>query len=135
MAVATADEAATVVPEDEAVITPVAQPATPEPQPVVAAATVVAAAVVAPAFVPRFELATGELQAIAHAAGLEWVGSDTDKVREAQEAIAREPKPIHVPREPRPVEVLDEGPLVLVETRRDLSQVSLPFENESSTGA
>jgi len=31
--------------------------------------------------------------------------------------------------------VVDEGPLVLVETRRDLSQVSLPFENESSTGA
>jgi ribonuclease E len=31
-------------------------------------------------------------------------------------------------REPAPVVVADEGPLVLVETRKDLSQVKLPFE-------
>jgi ribonuclease E len=28
-----------------------------------------------------------------------------------------------------PAVVLDEGPLILVETRKDLSQVKLPFEN------
>jgi ribonuclease E len=56
------------------------------------------------------------------------VNSDTDKVRAVQAAMAAEPKPVHVPREPNPPVVLDEGPLVLVETRRDLSQMKLPFE-------
>jgi hypothetical protein len=39
-------------------------------------------------------------------------------------------KPVHVPRERPPVVVVDEGPLVLVETRKDLGQVTLPFEAE-----
>jgi len=43
--------------------------------------------------------------------------------------MAREPKPVHVPREPKPVAAIDEGPLVLVETRKDLSQIKLPFES------
>ena len=42
--------------------------------------------------------------------------------------IAAEPQPIRVPREPRPVVLVDDGPLVLVETRKDLSQMKLPFE-------
>ena len=50
---------------------------------------------------------------------LSWVNSDADKIREAQAAIAAEPKPVHVPRERPPVVVVDEGPLVLVETRKD----------------
>jgi ribonuclease E len=33
-----------------------------------------------------------------------------------------------VPREIRRVVLPDEGPLILVETRKDLSQVALPFE-------
>jgi ribonuclease E len=45
-----------------------------------------------------------------------------------QAAIAAEPKPVHVPREPKPAPVLDEGPLVLVETRKDLRDMALPFE-------
>jgi ribonuclease E len=57
------------------------------------------------------------------------VNSDADKIRTVQEAIANEPKPVHVPREPKPPVVLDEGPLVLVETRKDLAQITLPFEN------
>jgi ribonuclease E len=56
------------------------------------------------------------------------VNSDADKVRAAQEAMAREPQPVHVPRVITPVVLPDEGPLVLVETRKDLSQVKLPFE-------
>jgi ribonuclease E len=36
-----------------------------------------------------------------------------------------------VPREPRPARVVDDGPLVLVETRKDLSQLKLPFETAS----
>ena len=42
--------------------------------------------------------------------------------------MAAEPQPIRVPRDIRPPVVLDDGPLVLVETRKDLSQLKLPFE-------
>ena len=48
-----------------------------------------------------------------------------------QAAIAAEPKPVHVPRERPPLVVLDEGPLILVETRRDLSELKLPFEQQA----
>jgi ribonuclease E len=68
------------------------------------------------------------LQAVAEAAGLQWVNSDAEKIRAVQEAMANEPKPLHVPREPKPVVAIDEGPLVLVETRKDLTQFKLPFE-------
>ena len=71
------------------------------------------------------------MQALAEtalASGLIWVQSDADKVSAVQAAIAAEPRPIHVPRErPAPV-AIDEAPLVLVETRRDLRQVQLPFD-------
>jgi ribonuclease E len=69
-----------------------------------------------------------DLQAIAQSAGLDWVNSNAEKVAAVQAAIAAEPKPVRVPRERPPVVVLDEGPLVLVETRRDLSAMTLPFE-------
>ncbi len=44
-----------------------------------------------------------------------------------QAAIAAEPKPARVPRERAPAVVIDEGPLVLVETRKDLAEMKLPF--------
>ena len=44
--------------------------------------------------------------------------------------MAALPKPIHVPRERMPLVIVDEGPLVLVETRKDLSQYKLPFESQ-----
>ena len=77
---------------------------------------------------PVFALPMDELHAIAASSGLQWVNSDADKIRAAQEAIAAEPKPVHVPRVRPPMVALDEGPLVLVETRKDLSQFKLPFE-------
>jgi ribonuclease E len=73
-------------------------------------------------------LETDALQAVAETAGLQWVNSDVEKIRAAQAAMASEAKPAHVAREPKPVAAIDDGPLVLVETRRDLSQVKLPFE-------
>jgi ribonuclease E len=103
---------------------PATEPAVPAP---VAATTVTPAVYVAPA---RYELPSAELQALAEGAGLQWVGSDADKVRAVQAAMAAEPRPIHVPREPKPVTVIDEGPLVLVETRKDLSQLKLPFDSQ-----
>ena len=45
-----------------------------------------------------------------------------------QAAIAAEPKPNHVPRERAAPVSLDTGPLVLVETKRDLRNMTLPFE-------
>ncbi|MDR7334770.1 Rne/Rng family ribonuclease [Roseateles asaccharophilus] len=99
-------------PAPVAVIAP--PPPAPEPAP-------------APA-VEAFKLPMGELQAIAEGAGLQWVNSDADKIAAAQAAIAAEPAPAPLGREPAPVVVVDEGPLVLVETRKDLSQVKLPFE-------
>ncbi|MFM1818194.1 MAG: Ribonuclease [Pseudomonadota bacterium] len=77
--------------------------------------------------VASYTLPTEELLAVASQSGLQWVNSDADKVAAVQAAIAAEPKPIHVPRERAPVVVLDDGPLVLVETRKDLSEMKLPF--------
>ena len=64
----------------------------------------------------------------AEAAGLQWINSDAEKIRAVQDAMANEPPPPRTPREPKAAPVLDDGPLVLVETRKDLSQVKLPFE-------
>lgn len=99
--------------------------------PVAARAPATAPAVPQAQGLPRvqpFTLPVDELQQVATASGLQWVNSDADKIAAAQAAIAAEPKPIHVPRERPPAVVLDEGPLVLVETRRDLSAMTLPFE-------
>ncbi len=77
--------------------------------------------------VQAYTLPLIELQQIASGSGLEWVNSDADKVAAVQAAIAAEPKPVHVPRERPAVVVIDEGPLVLVETRKDLADMKLPF--------
>ena len=135
---------------------PVAAPVTPSAVEAVAPAPViapVAAPVIAPAPAPRasapkpaaptvavapaarglpkvasFSLPLEEMQQVAQSSGLEWVNSNADKVAQVQAAIAAEPQPVHVPREPKPAVVLDQGPLVLVETRKDLRDVQLPFE-------
>jgi ribonuclease E len=100
--------------------------------PVVAAVAPVAApavaAVAAVTASPAFELPLDSLQAVAESAGLQWVNSDTSKIRAVQAAMAAEPAPAHVPRERAPVAQVEEGALVLVETRKDLSQFKLPFE-------
>jgi ribonuclease E len=77
--------------------------------------------------IAAYQLSVQEMSAVAQAAGLQWVLSDAQKVEQAQAAIANTPKPVHVPREPKPVVVVDNGPLVLVETRQDLRNTPLPF--------
>jgi ribonuclease E len=77
--------------------------------------------------VQAFQLPVDQLKGVAEGSGLQWVSSDSDKIAAAQAAIASEPKPVRVPRERPPVPVLDEGPLVLVETKRDLKNLQLPF--------
>jgi ribonuclease E len=70
--------------------------------------------------IQAFTLPLAEMQAVAQGSGLEWVNSNPDSIAAVQAAIAAEPKPVHVPRERPPLVILDEGPLVLVETRKDL---------------
>ena len=77
--------------------------------------------------VQSFTLPVDSLIEVANSSGLQWVNSDPAKIAVVQAAIAAEPKPVHVPRERPPVVVLDEGPLILVETRKDLSDMKLPF--------
>jgi ribonuclease E len=114
-------------------------PAPVAPAPVEAPAPAPAPAPVAVAVVPEgggmprvqsFALPVDALIEVAKSSGLEWINSDAEKIASAQAAIAAEPQPIRVPRERPPVVVVDEGPLVLVETRRDLRDLQLPFEQE-----
>jgi ribonuclease E len=106
-----------------------------EPAPAPAASPApLPAASAAPRHMPkvgRFELPIEQLKQVAEGSGLQWVNSDADKIAAVQAAIAAEPKPVHVPRERPPIVVIDEGPLVLVETRRDLRDLKLPFEQHS----
>jgi ribonuclease E len=76
-----------------------------------------------------YDLPMGQLQQVASGSGLEWVNSNPERIAQVQVAIAAEPQPLHVPRErPAPI-VMDEGPLVLVETKRDLRQMHMPFDD------
>ncbi len=71
-----------------------------------------------------------DLQSVVQAAGLQWVQSDPIRIEQAQRALRQMPAPKHVPRERKPLTVQDEGPLMLVETRKDLPSLQLP-ENGS----
>jgi ribonuclease E len=77
--------------------------------------------------VQAYELPMASLIQVAEGSGLQWVNSDPVKISQVQAAIAAEPHPVHVPRERPPLVVVDDGPLVLVETRKNLSDIKLPF--------
>ena len=78
--------------------------------------------------IASYALPTESLVQVAQNSGLQWVNSDPARIAAVQAAIASEAKATHVPRErPAPV-VLDQSPLVLVETKRDLGNMTLPFE-------
>ena len=78
--------------------------------------------------VQSYALPLGDLHRLAEGSGLQWVNSDADKISAAQAAIANAPQLVRVPRQRKPVVLPDDGPLVLVETQRDLSAMKLPFE-------
>lgn len=81
--------------------------------------------------VQAYDLPLQDLAQVAEGSGLQWVNSDAAKIAEAQAAIAAEAQPIRVKRErPAPV-VREEAPLVLVETKRDLASMPLPFEKSA----
>jgi ribonuclease E len=77
-----------------------------------------------------FVLPLSELTQVAQSSGLNWVNSDVEKIAAVQAAIAAEPKPVHVPRERPAVVKVEASPLVMVETKRDLRSVTLPFEEK-----
>jgi ribonuclease E len=114
--------------EPAAATAPVASTAA-APAPVPATAPAAVATAIQP-----FVLPLDELQRLAETSGLQWVNSDSEKIRAAQAAMAAEPATIHAPRERKPPVLLDDGPLVLVETRKDLSQLKLPFEQANPPG-
>ncbi len=78
-----------------------------------------------------YELPIASLTSLTESSNLHWVQSDASKVAQVQQSIANEPAPVRVPRVRPPAAVVDDGPLVLVETRKDLSQLNLPFANDS----
>ncbi|MES2361771.1 MAG: Rne/Rng family ribonuclease [Pseudomonadota bacterium] len=106
-----------------------AEPA-PTPAPVKAAAPVAASTALPK--VQSYDLPLQDLSQVAQSSGLQWVNSDASKIAEVQAAIAAEAKPVHVPRERPAVVVSNEGPLVLVETKRDLGNMTLPFEQAAA---
>lgn len=98
----------------------------------VAGATLEAPSLQRMPLITSFALPIQELQQVASGSGLEWVNSNPERIAQVQAAIAAEPQAGHVPRErPAPV-VIDEGPLVLVETKRDLRQMPMPFDESSA---
>lgn len=108
-----------------------------KPAPVTVVTPVAPAPAVAPApteivagmpKVHPFVLPLGELAQVAQTSGLSWVNSDATKIAAVQAGIAAEPKAVHVPRMRPAVTHAQAGPLVLVETKRDLNTMTLPFE-------
>ena len=94
----------------------------------VAAAAVVANVSTGMPAIASYALPTDSLVQVAQASGLQWVNSDPSRIAAVQAAITAEPKPVHVPRE-RPARIaVEQSPLVLVETKRDLGAMTLPFE-------
>ncbi len=115
---------------------PVVAPLVSAPPVVAKAPTPPTAAPVAAAMpaVTSYTLPTADLDVVASGSGLQWVGTDASKVAAAQAAIAAEiaAAPARTPRaRPAPV-VVEAAPLVMVETKRDLRNMELPFEKADS---
>jgi ribonuclease E len=99
-------------------------------RPEVVPAPVAASAATSMPVVTSYALPVSDLVQVASTSGLQWVSSDAAKIAAAQAAIAAElaNAPVHVPRERPPAVVVESANLVLVETKRDLRDMQLPFE-------
>ena len=115
------------------VLTPVAAPVA-APIFVAAPVATAAAAAVSMPMVTSYALPVADLAQVATTSGLQWVGSDTAKIAAAQAAIAAElaNAPVHVPRVRPPAVAVEAASLVLVETKRDLRDMQLPFEKPAA---
>jgi ribonuclease E len=83
--------------------------------------------------IQSYDLPLQDLAQVASSSGLQWVNSDAGKIAEVQAAMAAEAKPVHVPRERPAAPQLEASPLVLVETKRDLRDMKLPFEQAAAS--
>ena len=103
------------------------------PQPLVASASMPMPAPAASALprVQSYDLPMDDLARVAESSGLQWINSNAAKIAEAKAAMSAEARPILVPRERLAPARVDEAPLVLVETRRDLGSMPLPFEKSA----
>ena len=122
-------------PAAPAVVTPaptgVTEPVAAMIKPAAAGVAVATATATATGTLPKvqsYDLPLQDLAQVAKASGLQWVNSNAGKIAEVTAAMALEVKPVHVPRERVVAAVPAEAPLVLVETKRDLSSMPLPFE-------
>ena len=83
-----------------------------------------------------FELPVADLQQVAEKAGLQWVGSNPERIAQAQSAMAATATPpARAPRKRPAPAAATPAALVMVETRRDLSSLSLPFEAPATEGS
>jgi ribonuclease E len=107
--------------------------AAPAAKPVVAPALAVETASM-PA-VTSYALPIADLAQVASTSGLQWVGSDAAKIAAVQASIAAElaNAPAHVPRERPAAVAVEAASLVLVETKRDLRDMPLPFEKTTAS--
>jgi len=101
-----------------------------QPTPAAAPASATPASVIIMPKVVSYDLPLAQLHDVAQSSGLQWVNSNPERVAQIQAAIAAEPRSLHTPRERAAPVVLDEGPLILVETKRDLGQLHMPFEDQ-----
>jgi ribonuclease E len=137
---AAASEAFAVVPVAPAPVAiapvPAAAPVAPVVAPVAAPKATAAPAAAAAGSMPKvtgYALPQEDLVQVAQGSGLQWVNTNAESVAKVQAAIAAEAQTVHVPRaRPAPVS-MDTGPLVLVETKRDLRNMTLPFEENSQS--
>lgn len=114
---AIAEPAISAAVETAAPVVPAAAPA-PAQAPVLApqAEAAPAAEPAAPAPAAAAPAVLENLEPMLASAGLQWVHTDSDKLRSAQEAAARIVPAPRVPRERKPLPPLPQGPMILVET-------------------
>jgi ribonuclease E len=128
---------AAVVEPARAAPAPVAQPAPIAPaiaatpaqaEPVVPSAQVASATAAVEEPAPE-SLPIADLNAVVQAAGLQWVQSDPIRVEQAQRTLRQMIVPKQAPRQRKPLALADEGPLMLVETRKALPTLNIPENN------
>jgi len=124
---------ATATPLDAPISSPISAPAVSKPPAARVATAAPAATAEAPKRMPNigsYALSVDAMSAVAASSGLTWVNSDASKIANAQAAMAAEPTAAKVVRARAAPVVVNDGPLVLVETKRDLAQMPMPFDNQ-----
>ena len=124
---------ATATPLNAPTSSPVSAPVVANPPAAGVATAAPATTAEAPKRMPNigsYALSVDAMSAVAASSGLTWVNSDASKIAHAQAAMAAEPTAAKVVRGRVAPVVVNDGPLVLVETKRDLAQMPMPFDKQ-----